>query len=378
MVEKVFDIEVEYPICEMREDTQLVLVDIPGINEADSSKKYKDFVESKWNTFDCVVVVMDAIQGVNTQEQVELLKLVKANNESQKHLPTIILLNKVDDQEDSQKMELVTEARAKAVEIFGDRCTSTALKELIELATEYDYHKDNTNRGAVFIPISAMNAFIYRKASHLTLETFHKFDKELVDKLGRDEVGRKWKKLTNEEKVDVIRDALSDPMEYNERLAGTNFDDFTNVLSYFIGGTAAQTDLITKQIDTELELISKFKKKNLSESIRKVFTRCRAVERSTDDLKGHFWRAYEICEDIAIARVEDEVDPVYLERPFYELEKYFKLAEEMKWKDESALVIDTMKRLLRRLFLLISSKGYNWKFADFYASTYVPRASFLR
>ncbi|KAL3899988.1 MAG: hypothetical protein SGARI_006344, partial [Bacillariaceae sp.] len=132
VVEKTFEIQVEDPICEMRKDTQLVLVDIPGINEADSSKKYKNYVENKWNTFDCVVLVMDAIQGVNTQEQVELLKFVEANNKNKKHIPTIILGNKVDDPDDSEKMVLVEEARAKCVDIFGPKCSGSALTEILE------------------------------------------------------------------------------------------------------------------------------------------------------------------------------------------------------------------------------------------------------
>lgn len=37
--EKTFDIRIGYPICKMRKDTQLVLIDIPGINEAEFSKK---------------------------------------------------------------------------------------------------------------------------------------------------------------------------------------------------------------------------------------------------------------------------------------------------------------------------------------------------
>ena len=75
--EKFFEIELEENLFEMRKDTRLVVVDIPGVNEAGASRKYKDYVKSKWNTFDCVVVVMDAKQVANTEEQVELLNDVK-------------------------------------------------------------------------------------------------------------------------------------------------------------------------------------------------------------------------------------------------------------------------------------------------------------
>jgi signal recognition particle receptor subunit beta len=222
VVEKIFDIHMEDRICDMRKDTQLVLVDIPGINEADSSKKYKDYVQDKWNTFDCVIVVMDAVQGVNTMEQVELLKFVASNNEHLKHVPTIILGNKVDDPEDSEKMALVKETRTKCEEIFGQTCSELALVELTDVVKRCAYVKKNTD-GAIFIPISAMNAYIYRKAAHLTPETFHRFDKDLMDKIGRDEVGRQWKSFSTEKKVKTIHNAISDIKAYEERLADTNF-----------------------------------------------------------------------------------------------------------------------------------------------------------
>ena len=58
--EKTFDISLEQPLHEMRPDTKLVIVDVPGINEAGTSSKYKDFVNEHWHAFDIVVVVMDA------------------------------------------------------------------------------------------------------------------------------------------------------------------------------------------------------------------------------------------------------------------------------------------------------------------------------
>eukprot|EP00980_Cylindrotheca_fusiformis_P030895 scaffold25600_cov162-Cylindrotheca_fusiformis.AAC.1 len=69
MAVKRFEIEQKEEVCEMRKDTRLVIVAIPGINEAGASNKYRDYVEEKWNNFDCIVVVMDGRQGVNTEEK---------------------------------------------------------------------------------------------------------------------------------------------------------------------------------------------------------------------------------------------------------------------------------------------------------------------
>jgi hypothetical protein len=68
--EKTFEIELQESLCEMRPDTQLVVIDIPGINEARISDKYKNWVSNNWDTFDCAIVVMDGKHGVNTDTQV--------------------------------------------------------------------------------------------------------------------------------------------------------------------------------------------------------------------------------------------------------------------------------------------------------------------
>jgi len=57
--EKIFDIELDEPLLkDMRDDTRLVIVDIPGINEAGSQKVYLDYVTSTWDSFDAMIVVM--------------------------------------------------------------------------------------------------------------------------------------------------------------------------------------------------------------------------------------------------------------------------------------------------------------------------------
>jgi hypothetical protein len=372
--ERSFDIRVEKPICTMRKDTQLVLIDIPGMNEADSSKKYKEYVESKWETFDCVVLVMDAIQGVNTQEQVELLQFVKDNNTKLKQIPTIILGNKVDDPEDFDNHALVNETREKATEIFGLACSKELLKELLDIAKNFEYDTHNTKK-AVFIPISAMNAFIYRKASNLTLDSFHEFDRDVMEKIGRDEVGRKWKKMTTEEKVNVIREAISDPNEYKERLAGTNFDNFLTILTYFIGGHSAQHDLLNSQIDVALKMMmttennpsSSSSSSSIAKSIHDILKKSISIGRASNiDLKDTFWRVYKQCEDDTFEKVENEIEPKFLERPMMELEKYHRLAITLKWDDELKIVLKRMQDLLRRLLTLIIRKKRTWSMSEFF------------
>jgi GTPase SAR1 family protein len=130
--EKIFNIELDGPLCEMRKDTKLTIVDVPGLNEAGTKAVYQECVSDKWKTLDCVVVVMDAEKGVNTEEQVELLHFVKVNLEKKKSAPVIVLCNKVDDPEDVELMQLVREMSEQVEKIFkvGDR--SQALQQILK------------------------------------------------------------------------------------------------------------------------------------------------------------------------------------------------------------------------------------------------------
>jgi orotate phosphoribosyltransferase-like protein len=74
-------------LCSMRKDTKLVVVDIPESMRR-ARDKYMKHVKEKWATFDCVVVVMDGKQGVNSEEQVNLLNLVKESMDT-KEVPTL-------------------------------------------------------------------------------------------------------------------------------------------------------------------------------------------------------------------------------------------------------------------------------------------------
>lgn len=180
VVEKVFDIQADDSICKMRKDTRLVLIDVPGINEADSSRKFRDYVKSHWTTFDCVVLVKDAVQGVNTEEQVELLKFVEENNVEGKGVPTIILGNKMDDPDNEQKLEFVRETRQKTIEIFGESCSQKILDCILE-AKAQGVDNQELRSGVVFVPVSAAYAFVYRKAGSLTVENLQKLDKDILD-----------------------------------------------------------------------------------------------------------------------------------------------------------------------------------------------------
>ncbi len=366
--EKSFDIRVRHPLCKMRKDTQLVLVDIPGINEAESSKKYKEYVEVNWKTFDCVVLVMDAVQGVNTQEQVDLLEFVKRNNKEVKDIPTIVLGNKLDDLDDDDTINQIKETRAKTIEIFGNvdcRFVPTNASDTEEV--KEDKETFNTS----FIPLSAKNAYMYMKALSIDRDDLVKHE-DLVNKIGIDEFGRKFIKKKLDDKIKAVLDILEDPSELKERLADTNFNSFLASLSDFIGGEAKQKDILAKKVSMELKSISIDsigEDQSVSEFILEAYSKSKVIGLTDFDwIKETFWDVYNDRE----TKIFDKNDenpcsqryegPVIMERPFKELKKYQKLTLILEWASETLKAEAAMKQLLSKQLSFLLEKLDEWCF----------------
>ena len=152
--ERSFDVGIRETIVDMWENTKLVLIDVPGINEAESNGKFKDFVRDKWDTFDCVVVVMDGTQGANSDEQLNFLEFLHSNNQEIRDVETIILCNKVDNPSNEDILEVVNELKERVEAIYGVSDRTEAFQGLLEGATVQDPFP-------IFLPFSAMHAFIY-------------------------------------------------------------------------------------------------------------------------------------------------------------------------------------------------------------------------
>ena len=311
---KTFDIELDTHLCDMRPDTTLVIVDIPGVNEADSSKKYLDYVNEQWHTFDCVIVIMDAIQGVNSEEHIALLRLVHANTTAKRNMPIIVLCNKVDDSDDTELRLLVDEVRCKVEQIFKVDCRIAALHSAITRSCQGMASQESSSTTKkmslfpAFVPISAGNAFVYRCARRLGLDDFKKLDKELINKIGQFEVGpRRWKSLTQQQKYITAYAAVGDESEYKERLAATNFDKLLKVLGVAVGGATTQSQLIGQRLNIAMRSLDSTG--NILKQLTLIMDQSKALgQLSTVLLSSKFFKLYRKQQALAFASYEKSMD----------------------------------------------------------------------
>lgn len=350
-------------------------MDIPGINEAHTSKKYKTYVEKNWDTFDCVMVVMDGRQGVNTEEQVSLLHFVKTNLKERKHIPVMILCNKIDDPDDKEQMEMILEAQYEVEKIFGVEDRQKSLEEVLEesatkRSVESSERKKKTQKALkevspVFIPISGITAFVFQNCSNMSLETFRNFDEDLIAKLGRERIGkRKWKRLSKEEQIRQAHEAVSDPEGYQEGIEDSNFDKVLSAFSYLLGGAIAQENMIQKQIQVSLSKMSC--RPGIVDALETSYKLIVALsgtpllyQQQVKDLKASFWR---LCNDWE-SRCFSNMDSWKASEEFAlmakELKKYHEFASSVGWEDDAGMSTAFLKKIIQQAFEAIkASEGF--------------------
>jgi GTPase SAR1 family protein len=119
--ELTFDVELAEGLCDMRADTNLVLVDIPGIKSNVANCKYMRFLRNKWDTFDYVVFVLDVFQPLD--DQVFLLKIVKQKLAAQTtEVPIIVVCNKVDDAVNQEMVLILSELQSLVQGKYSKYC----------------------------------------------------------------------------------------------------------------------------------------------------------------------------------------------------------------------------------------------------------------
>eukprot|EP00934_Nitzschia_sp_Nitz4_P000924 Nitzschia sp. Nitz4//scaffold62_size106224//9600//10619//NITZ4_004340-RA/size106224-processed-gene-0.44-mRNA-1//-1//CDS//3329555808//924//frame0 len=213
VIERTFDID-GVEVCKCRNNTKVVIVDIPGINEADSSSKYRNYILKNWYDFDMVLLTMDARHGVNSEEQVELLEFASNNLKTEKNIPVIILFNKIDELDFNEEKTILDEAHSKISSVFSipedkDLAGDIAEGKLNGLA---DLKNSDGTYMPIFLPISIRNGYVYRLASAIDEARFCHLEKGLLESIGKEQLGlRQWTRLSEERKYKEAYNAISDP-----------------------------------------------------------------------------------------------------------------------------------------------------------------------
>jgi GTPase SAR1 family protein len=348
--ERIFDIELEESICELPKDAKLTIVDIPGLSQILSTSTKEvctKYVSDNWDTFDCVLVVLDTEKGVDTQEDAEILELVKDHFEK-KTVPVIVLCNKVDEPHDPDTIRLVQDMRDQVEKIFNIPDRKRTLDQILTGSNEERSQLSDVY--PIVIPMSAENAFAYQTVARLSLDELKDFDGKLINKLGRDEVGNfKWKKLSLEAKCEAVHATICDEEHFQERFEATNFDSFLSVLSFCLNDNTVRTDKQLEALFREISFGSP-----IPSDLHSI------CQEQRIPIESKFWAAYDKSFEDAMLAFENDMDISGLSKVMDDLMRYSSLATQLGWTDESVMICKRMEELLRRQLQVTLVNANKW------------------
>ncbi len=202
----------------------LTIFDIPGLNDARTKNFYYNYLRKTFSIFNIVIFIVDINSGINTSDEVDILKFISeqtAIHKINKKIHTLVVVNKADDMQ---------EVRGDELEIIGE------LKEMFDQVdqTVREQYKQNNIEGQLIdiIPICALDAYLYRMIQ--TKGSDFKLKPEVVLKIGINEQGKKFSKLPVEQQNSEVKKIISDEEFINDMIKLSGYSKFVSKLNNFL------------------------------------------------------------------------------------------------------------------------------------------------
>ena len=352
VAEKTHCIQLRENLHTMSDNIALNIVDVPGINEAGTSSKYRDYVNKKWHSFDAVVFVMDGRQGANTDEQHQLLDLAKTNLKK-KNIPVVFACNKIDDPGDQEQAVLLDQFCGAVEKMFGVLNRKADLDQLRRKSKNGE--KFDARHFPAVVPMSALKAFLYQSVARLSKAEFFKLDMEYIEKIGKDSCGLiTWRGLQDTEKMKEAWETVQDSVKCEAALKQSNFESFMDVLVYCIGDEKRQAHIVRKQAEVAVERITDLAPDcDLVAEFVKAVHSLKAVEEDAGHLSGKVLLAYSKVSNDALLKFADSFDPADVAPATNLLLDYTSAVQKLGWDHEIPKVVKQVKSLVNRYVLAV-------------------------
>lgn len=228
--DEVNEIEYEVPpmkdIIKIDKKVNFKIYDIPGLNDSETKDVLYDYVKNNFYKFDIVLFLVDINSGLNTTDELDILKLInseclKIKKKYNKEIIPIIICNKCDMMKLGANNELLLDEDYE--EMFEQ------VKNIVANNVTF------MNRVPI-IKYSAAYTYMYRLIEIQSNIIPENLDKSYLDKIGMDVCGRLgWTKITKgktfEETWQVLKPYLTD-IDYPLKLSG--FEVLSALLTYYV------------------------------------------------------------------------------------------------------------------------------------------------
>ncbi len=208
--------KLDIKICE---EGNMNIYDIPGLNDARTKEIYYEYLRLNFHKFNVVVFMVDIHSGLNTSDEMDILKFIieQIKIQKEKNIGLLVVVNKADFMclttgEDGNESLNIQEEELK--EMF-DQVKDTVSNEFL---------KDNlTDRIIDIIPLSALDSFLYR----VIKKEGDKYQLRSEDmlKIGINQMGKQFSKKTPEQQKIIVTEIIQDSEFVNDmiKLSGFSF-----------------------------------------------------------------------------------------------------------------------------------------------------------
>lgn len=109
---------------------ELVIIDIPGLDDAQESQTYYEYVKRNFGNFDFLMVVVDVNRGFETKEQMNLLDLVEHGIQKVRKIPFCFVVNKVDHTDEENETIMVDAIKGLVAKKLGKDTSIVSVSSL--------------------------------------------------------------------------------------------------------------------------------------------------------------------------------------------------------------------------------------------------------
>lgn len=170
----------------------LNIIDIPGLNDGNGNDAIKKWLEENFKYFDIIFFIINGEYALNTESERNLLKFIISNMSKNKYIKLINIINKFDDPDDEELIELKDQA----------------FKYLNETIKDINHET---------VAISAERAYLYRYIEYN--KTLNGLSQKHKSSLASLELGTKSKKISDDKKLIAeilasIKESKKDPSSF--------------------------------------------------------------------------------------------------------------------------------------------------------------------
>jgi small GTP-binding protein len=212
-------------------DDYLVNVyDIPGLNDARTKNTYYQYLRDSFNKFNIVIFLVDIHSGLNTSDEIDILRLITHNTlnhkQNGKNIYTLVIVNKADDMQIK-----VDEKTGKETLYIDDELNE--MYEQVKLTVNSEFKKLNITENLIdIIPLCGIDAYLYRMIKKYSTD-FELKDSDIL-KIGINQMGKKFSKKTKENQRKEVLTIVKDTQFVEDMIKLSGFEGFEKTLYSFL------------------------------------------------------------------------------------------------------------------------------------------------